>query len=140
MIYPRRSPFNSIPSKELDVGDAPGLSPLLPRALSFKDHQVPNARLATKPAAAEVATPVAVSGDPSSIAPLVANISKQALKKRVERFMKPRQDGSFVVPEELVREWNGKTNQDLILKEFQESGLDKDHGNALLLGKEPLKK
>lgn len=81
-----------------------------------------------KPAAAEVAKPVAdVFGDPSSIPPLVADISKQALKKRVERLMKPRQDGSFVVPEELVREWNGKTNQDLILKEFKESGLDKDH-------------
>ena len=84
---------------------------------------MPNDRLAAKPAAAEVATPVAVSGDPSSIAPLVANISKQALKKRVERFMKPRQDGSFVVPEELVREWNGKTNQDLILKELKNRGL-----------------
>ena len=104
------------------------VSPLLPRALSFKDHQVLGDPCAAKPAA-EVATAVVGGSGGPTIAPLVANISKQALRKRVERLMKPRHDGSYAVPEELVSEWKTAANQELILKEFQASGLDKDHEN-----------
>ena len=56
---------------------------------------------------------------------LVIAISKQALRKRVERLMKPRADGTYAVPTELVSEWK-KGNQNNILEEFKKAGLDKE--------------
>jgi hypothetical protein len=39
--------------------------------------------------------------------------------------MKPKCDGSFKVPKELVNEWNNG-DQTKMLQEFQQAGLDKD--------------
>jgi len=52
-------------------------------------------------------------------------LSQQALRKRVERLMKAKEDGTLKVPEEIVKEWrNG--NQQKLLEDFKEAGLDKD--------------
>ena len=52
-------------------------------------------------------------------------LSQQALRKRVERLMKAKEDGTLKVPEELVKEWR-HGNQQKLLDDFKEAGLDKD--------------
>ena len=47
------------------------------------------------------------------------------IRKRVDRLMKPKADGTYKVPRELVEEWK-QGDQLKILQEFQEAGLDKD--------------
>lgn len=58
-----------------------------------------------------------------------------AVRKRIERLMKPKADGTYKVPEELVQEWK-RGDQTKILDEFRASGLDKDRptlaGHSLL--------
>ena len=56
---------------------------------------------------------------------LVATVSESATKKRIERLMQPKADGSFKVPEELVQEWR-TGDQARLLQEFKHAGLDKD--------------
>ena len=68
-------------------------------------------------------TPVGEAGCDSES--LVNAISKQALRKRVERLMKPRADGTYAVPTELLSEWK-KGNQNNLLDEFKKAGLDKE--------------
>lgn len=61
---------------------------------------------------------------------LVATVSESATKKRIERLMQPKADGSFKVPEELVQEWR-TGDQARLLQEIKHAGLDKDpiHAN-----------
>ena len=47
------------------------------------------------------------------------------VRKRIDRLMKPKADGTYKVPLELVEEWK-KGDQMNILREFREAGLDKD--------------
>ena len=47
------------------------------------------------------------------------------VRKRIDRLMKPKADGTYKVPVELVEEWK-KGDQMNILREFREAGLDKD--------------
>lgn len=52
-------------------------------------------------------------------------LSMPNLRKRVARMMKPKADGSYKIPKELIDEWE-KGDQDKLLQDFQRSGLDKD--------------
>ena len=56
---------------------------------------------------------------------LVATVSESATRKRIERLMQPKADGSFKIPEELVQEWRSG-DQARLLQEFKHAGLDKD--------------
>ena len=56
---------------------------------------------------------------------LVAQVSVAATKKRVARLMKPKQDGTFKVPEELVKAWNSG-EQDRLIREFVDCGMVKE--------------
>ncbi len=56
---------------------------------------------------------------------VVKTLSQSNMKKRVERLMTPKADGTFKVPKELVSEWKSGDQQKLI-REFQSCGLDKD--------------
>ena len=53
------------------------------------------------------------------------HISKEAMRKRVERMMKPKEDGSLKVPDEIVKEWRNGDQQKL-LDDFLQAGFDKD--------------
>lgn len=68
---------------------------------------------------------VAETGVDKSPASLSTCLSMSNLRKRVGRMMKPKCDGSFKVPKELVNEWNNG-DQTKMLQEFQQAGLDKD--------------
>lgn len=39
--------------------------------------------------------------------------------------MKPRADGTYLVPEEIIKAWKDG-NQDMIVEDFKSAGLDKD--------------
>jgi hypothetical protein len=56
---------------------------------------------------------------------LVAQVSVAATKKRVARLMTPKQDGTFKVPEELVKAWNSG-EQDRLIREFVDCGMVKE--------------
>ncbi len=59
------------------------------------------------------------------IGTLIEAVSDEAVRKRVERLMKPKADGKFKVPEELIKEWRSG-DQKRLLEEFKSAGLDKD--------------
>ena len=59
------------------------------------------------------------------VAAVTKTLSQQALRKRVERLMKAKEDGTLKVPEEFVKEWHSG-NQHKLLEDFKEAGLDKD--------------
>ena len=56
---------------------------------------------------------------------VVSLVSKSAAKKRIERLMTPKADGSFKVPEEVINEWRSG-DQDRLIEEFNKAGLDKE--------------
>lgn len=58
---------------------------------------------------------------------VVEALSEDALRKRVERLMKPKVDGTYKVPEELRKAWRSGDQKQLI-QEFKSAGLDKDRG------------
>ena len=66
-------------------------------------------------------------GLPTPVPPedLVSLVSKSAAKKRIERLMQPKSDGSFKVPEEVIKEWRSG-DQDRLVAEFSKAGLDKE--------------
>ncbi len=70
-------------------------------------------------------TPVASECSMMPIPDLVSSLSKTAIKKRIERLMIPKQDGSHKVPAELIAEWRSG-DQNRLIDEFQKAGLDKD--------------
>ena len=72
-------------SDELETDDTPQVS----RKLSFS----------------AAASPVSRGVSVMPIPDLVNSLSKSAIKKRVERLMTPKQDGSHKVPAELIAEW-----------------------------------
>ena len=63
--------------------------------------------------------------DDGEVKNLVATVSESATRKRMERLMQPKADGSFKIPEELIQEWR-KGDQARLLQEFKHAGLDKD--------------
>lgn len=73
--------------------------------------------------------------DLSSTKDIAKALPMSAVRKRIERLMKPKADGTYKVPEELVQEWK-RGDQTKILDEFRASGLDKDRptlaGHSLL--------
>ena len=68
-----------------------------------------------------------------SVAEVVAGLSKSATKKRVARLMQRKQDGTFKVPEELVKEWHAG-NQDTLTEEFITAGMDKEASLKIIFG------
>ena len=56
---------------------------------------------------------------------LVAQVSVAATKKRVARLMTRKQDGTYKVPDELVKAWNSG-EQDRLVREFVDSGMVKE--------------
>ena len=56
---------------------------------------------------------------------MVKTISFNTVKKRIDRLMAPKADGTFKVPKDLVDEWK-RGNQASLVDEFQRAGLDKD--------------
>ena len=60
---------------------------------------------------------------------VVKELSKEALRKRVERLMKKSASGEHKVPTELVDEWNkGSEHQNKLISEFESAGLMKEWG------------
>ena len=86
--------------------------PPLNRALSFQSSP-------------RSAPSVAETGGNETPVSLSTCLSMSNLRKRVGRMMKPKCDGNFKVPKELVHEWN-HGDQQKMLQEFQQAGLDKD--------------
>ena len=76
---------------------------------------------------ADSSSPGGVLGAGGVMAPrdMVKALSSQTIKKRVDRLMTPKADGTFKVPKELVDEWK-RGNQASLVDEFQRAGLDKD--------------
>ena len=92
------------------AGGPPISTPPVARQLSF----------ASLPAA-----PVDEPSAAPSVREVVEGLTKSATKKRIARLMQKKQDGTFKVPEELVKEWNGG-NQDKLMEEFINAGMDKE--------------
>ena len=69
-------------------------------------------------------------GSPHVQGALVKSLSFSSMKKRVDRLMTPKADGTFKVPKELVQEWK-QGDQTKLVDEFQRAGLDKDMGFSL---------
>ena len=56
---------------------------------------------------------------------LAGVMTKTAMRKRIDRLMKPRANGKLLVPQELADQWqNGDQNK--LLEEFQKANFDKD--------------
>lgn len=99
---------NGTPSGSLPHACVPASSvtpQILPRTLSY----------------ANVASTPADPAGPQS----QTDISTQALRKRVERLMKPKARGGLKVPPELIKEWE-TGDQNKLLDDFKKAGLDKD--------------
>lgn len=57
---------------------------------------------------------------------LTGHVSDSALKKRIERLVKPRSNGKSLVPKELAEQWqNG--DQAKLLEEFKKAAYNKDY-------------
>ena len=61
-------------------------------------------------------------------ASVLTELSVAAVKKRINRLMTPKADGSFKVPKEIRDDWlsNSGQTQDKMIREFKRSGGDKD--------------
>lgn len=94
-----------------DVSD---LSPLYARRLSFALAEDDNVEPEPKVDLPQVA--------PEDV---LSSISHANAKKRVARLMTRRANGSFKVPEEIARAWQDG-DQDRLVSEFMQAGLDKD--------------
>lgn len=89
----------------------------LNRCLSFSAADAPEAA-----GAAQDVVPVGKGAKA-----MVAALSEEAVRKRIERLMKPKVDGTYKVPEELRKAWHSGDQKQLI-EEFKSAGLDKDRG------------
>lgn len=63
--------------------------------------------------------------DPTPPQPPAA-LSDGAINARLRRLMKPRGDGSYLVPEEVVRDWQNNETRDKIKALFERTAYDKD--------------
>ncbi|CAE7491571.1 osm1, partial [Symbiodinium microadriaticum] len=54
--------------------------------------------------------------------PELVELSENAMYKRMYRVFKMREDGSYLVPEELVQEWKNKNTRPNVVKIFQRCG------------------
>lgn len=88
--------------------DADAQSPLLARQLSFAS---------SKPTPEEGGDPVVPS--------VVASLSQANARKRVARLMQRKANGTYKVPDDLVKAWKDG-DQDRLVSEFLDAGLDKD--------------
>ena len=58
----------------------------------------------------------------NSLPPELVELSENAMYKRMYRVFKMREDGSYLVPEELVQEWKNKNTRPNVVKIFQRCG------------------
>ena len=62
----------------------------------------------------------------SSLIPdVLSTLNTAAIKKRIDRLMTPKADGTYKVPAELVNEWQSG-DQTRLINEFKTAGLDKE--------------
>ena len=71
------------------------------------------------------AKPSPDQGETSMFTSVVAGLSHANARKRVSRLMQRKADGSFKVPEDLVKAWKDG-DQDRMVEEFLNAGMDKD--------------
>ena len=106
----------------LEKNSDPQSSQALAMLLSLKGAEIstPEAQIGRKLSFSGLTTPSPAKGPDVGV-----SVSDSALKKRVERMMKPRCDGSYIVPKELVEQWQ-KGDHTQIMADFKNCQLDKD--------------
>ena len=68
----------------------------------------------------------AVQGLVQGLAAQQEDISRKSVKKRMARLFAPRVDGSYLVPEELVKQYKDLSLREALVDDFIASGLVKD--------------
>ena len=66
-------------------------------------------------------------------APPVAPPSEGAIYKRLNRAMKPREDGSYIIPESIRLEWHDKSQRAGVFRLFERCAYDNGHGSEFRL-------
>ena len=56
------------------------------------------------------------------------DLSEGAIYKRMWRMFRPRADGSYLVPEEIISEWKNKSTRDNVVREFEKCGWKPEAG------------
>ena len=83
-------------------------------------------------AVSAVVPEVAPKKPPSLVPDVLSTLNTSAIKKRIDRLMAAKADGTYKVPAELVKEWQSG-DQTRLINEFTSAGLDKEQIIRLML-------